>query len=209
MADFLVAILSTLVIFLLSYLFWKLHTRRNSLTNESNNRPAISRAHMLQNRIKRFDVSKAGTDDISKTKKRSMQKTQEETEDKDESVNRTKSEDYAFQTEGDIVESKDTVLNFSGFTNGEMQGQSNSGDIDRPISKKLNTWVTLSTLDTNEKLDPVIQPLTSVDELLTWTEGFDELNISSVPLRRVGSSLEYRVRTIVCHDMKGGYVQDR
>ena len=70
-------------------------------------------------------------------------------------------------------------------------------------------WVTLSNSDFNDISAPVTRPLTNLDELLAWTEGFDELNVSSVSLGRVGNSLERRPRTIVCHDMKGGYVQDR
>ncbi len=63
MADFLVAILSTLVIFLLSYLFWKWHNQRNNLTNEGENRPVFSRADMLKNRLKRFELKNDKTSD--------------------------------------------------------------------------------------------------------------------------------------------------
>ena len=91
-----------------------------------------------------------------------------------------------------------------------VQGQS-SGYKPAAKNKPSNSrkWVTLSNSDFNDISAPVTRPLTNLNELLAWTEGFDELNVSSVSLGRVGNSLERRTRTIVCHDMKGGYVQDR
>ena len=58
---------------------------------------------------------------------------------------------------------------------------------------------------------PVSHPLKSLEEALAWRPGFDEFNISRVPL--TATELQARdtnqVKTLVCHDMRGGYIEDR
>jgi hypothetical protein len=78
MADFIVALLSTSVILLLSYLFWKWHTQRNNLTNEGKHRPALSPADMLKNRLKRFEA-RGFDDDRSTSVKLPQDSTQDST----------------------------------------------------------------------------------------------------------------------------------
>ena len=212
MADFLVAILSTLVIFLLSYLFWKWHNQRNNLTNEGENRPVFSRADMLKNRLKRFELKNDKTSDET-----------DEGVENNQYLNET-GENQGLKTLENYVESENNELNTgivnsdssqpsSSIINEEVQGQSSRDKAEKPASKpkpsNSRKWVTLSISDTENNSLPVTRPLTSLDELWAWMEGFDELNVSSVPLRRVGDQLERGPRTIVCHDMKGGYVQDR
>jgi hypothetical protein len=202
MADFVVAILSTLVILFVSYLFWKWHTQRNSLTNEEKNKRVASRADMLKSRLKHFEVKNDNSvpDDNSQnnldetTKNRGF-----ETRESAEESHDSKSNATSLQA---IINSDSVHADSS--TN--LQTKSSEHTVQRANSRK---WVRLSTSKTDSKLDPVTRPLTTLSELRAWMEGFDEQNVSSVPLRRVGGSLEQHPRTIVCHDMKGGYVQDR
>ncbi|XP_022782024.1 cytosolic endo-beta-N-acetylglucosaminidase-like [Stylophora pistillata] len=56
---------------------------------------------------------------------------------------------------------------------------------------------------------PVTRPLKTLDEALSWRQGFDFFNVASVPLSEQGRKIEKRPRTLVCHDMKGGYTYDR
>ena len=44
-------------------------------------------------------------------------------------------------------------------------------------------------------------------QVLSWNPGYDELCISSVPLREQRKSASQRM--IVCHDMMGGYINDK
>ena len=213
MADFIVALLSTSVILLLSYLFWKWHTQRNNLTNEGKNRPALSRADMLKNRLKRFEARGFDDDRSSVQKGPKNQSIINGSEDVGDI-----GENQELQTQEDSVDTELNTINLPGILNADnsgsriegVQGQS-SGYKPAAKNKPSNSrkWVTLSNSNFNDISAPVTRPLTNLDELLAWTEGFDELNVSSVSLGRVGNSLERRPRTIVCHDMKGGYVQDR
>lgn len=53
---------------------------------------------------------------------------------------------------------------------------------------------------------PRLSPLKTLEEVLRWAAGYDGLCVASVPKRpRLFSS---PTRLIVCHDMKGGYVED-
>jgi hypothetical protein len=53
---------------------------------------------------------------------------------------------------------------------------------------------------------PRLSPLKTLEEVLRWIAGYDGLCVASVPKRpRLFSS---PTRLIVCHDMKGGYVED-
>ena len=224
MADFLVVLLTTFVILLLSYFYWQWRTKQKNLTDQSRNRPLISRDDMLKHRLKRFELK--ADDDAS-----SVVQKQGSTKAKDESVKKDLDE-TGEDKEGKTLEDSTTPENIEinatslpGSLNSDSmqvlqpETSTNEGDENKgagaktsPAKVKLDNsqkWVTLSISDSDDKSEPVTRPLTSLDELRSWTEGFDELNVSSVSLRRVGNDLEQRPRTIVCHDMKGGYVQDR
>ncbi|NXI41672.1 ENASE acetylglucosaminidase, partial [Galbula dea] len=59
--------------------------------------------------------------------------------------------------------------------------------------------------------EPISFFLSGLEELLAWKpEGNDDFNISSVPLAKRQPPLHSkRPRTLVCHDMRGGYIEDR
>ncbi|KAK2157756.1 hypothetical protein LSH36_185g05013 [Paralvinella palmiformis] len=56
---------------------------------------------------------------------------------------------------------------------------------------------------------PIIQPLKSMTEVERWKPGFDLLCTASIPLKHRKVELPSRPRTLLCHDMKGGYLEDR
>ncbi|NWU96493.1 ENASE acetylglucosaminidase, partial [Upupa epops] len=59
--------------------------------------------------------------------------------------------------------------------------------------------------------EPISFFLSGLEELLAWKpDGNDDFNVSSVPLAKRQPPLHgQRPRTLVCHDMRGGYMEDR
>ncbi|XP_031558651.1 cytosolic endo-beta-N-acetylglucosaminidase-like [Actinia tenebrosa] len=56
---------------------------------------------------------------------------------------------------------------------------------------------------------PITQPIKTLDEAMRWMQGFDEFNVARFLLPAGYKGLENRPRTLVCHDMRGGYIEDR
>lgn len=66
----------------------------------------------------------------------------------------------------------------------------------------------LSGIGYDESGHPIIQPIKSFYKLLSWLPGFDNFNVSCVPLRHRGNS-KPEIKILVCHDMMGGYTLDK
>ena len=88
--------------------------------------------------------------------------------------------------------------------------------------RKKSTRVSLSARprhsDQTTKFDkddgsPVASPLDSLESVLSWTPGSDELGVPIIPLRDRPSANPMHdpstPKLIVCHDMMGGYTLDR
>ena len=57
--------------------------------------------------------------------------------------------------------------------------------------------------------EPITQPLKTLDEVLLWKPDEDEFNVATIPLfERTGKETD-KPCTLLCHDMMGGYQEDR
>ena len=56
---------------------------------------------------------------------------------------------------------------------------------------------------------PVASPLSTLDSVLTWQQGHDDMSVPCVPLcPRIPNPFS-EPNVIICHDMMGGYTKDR
>ncbi|XP_071962503.1 cytosolic endo-beta-N-acetylglucosaminidase-like [Antedon mediterranea] len=57
--------------------------------------------------------------------------------------------------------------------------------------------------------EPIARPLSNMDEVLLWKPGEDEFNVANEVLAKRTESEVAKPKTLLCHDMMGGYVDDR
>lgn len=219
MADFFVAFLVTLVILFLSLLFWKWINRRNQLITEEHTRMRISKTEVRNNRLRKFDKTPIEnranlTDDkLSKLTETSTEKSDillakdPPVTDKETPLNATKQTTLQHDATSDVASTSGLDVFGKTSTNETVVSASPNGIKSPPKPANSQKWV--SFWEVTEISLPQTRPLTNLDELRTWNEGFDEFNVSNTALRRASDKLEARPRTLVCHDMKGGYLEDR
>ena len=79
--------------------------------------------------------------------------------------------------------------------------------VKRGVQSKPLSGLILGTIDENGC--PVSKPLKTLDEFFQWLPGSDGLCVPTVPLRPRTRQDAKKPRTIICHDMMGGYQVDR
>lgn len=79
--------------------------------------------------------------------------------------------------------------------------------VSRQVQSKPLSGSVMGTIDENGC--PVSKPLKTLDEFFQWLPGSDALCVPTVPLRPRTRQDPKKPRTIVCHDMMGGYQMDR
>jgi mannosyl-glycoprotein endo-beta-N-acetylglucosaminidase len=79
------------------------------------------------------------------------------------------------------------------------------------VGKSQKLWPTSSSMSMtlDDGGNPIIAPIKSLETLLQWFPGSDEMCVSCVPLHSRPSSASSKPRTLLCHDMMGGYQVDR
>ena len=88
-----------------------------------------------------------------------------------------------------------------------MPSTDNVFAVNRQVQSKPLSGSVMGTIDENGC--PVSKPLKTLDEFFQWLPGSDGMCIPTIPLRPRTKQDSKKPRTIVCHDMMGGYQVDR